>query len=84
MDKNEFKRAFQVAQQRKADQVDFDHESIALFHGYGLSDYKPVACTIEAVADLIRYQASCLDGSWDAKELNTLAHIARRKFTIIN
>ena len=58
-------------------------EDLSIFEGYALPGFKPVTCTIEALAMLIRWQCVCLDGSIDATELNELAHIARHRFTVL-
>lgn len=84
MNKAEFQRAFKIAEQRAETGVDFDWSALEVLAGCGTFEVKKVSCTVEAVAELIRYQARCLDGSWDHQEINSLADIARRKFTVIN
>ena len=84
MNTADFQRAFKIAEQKSETGEDFNHGALDLFLGCGLPDFQRVFCTVEAVAELIRYQAKCLDGSWDHKELNSLADIARRKFIVVN
>lgn len=52
------------------------------FLGGGLPSFKPVQTTIDTVARLIRWQAACIDGSWDEQEIALLAEIARTKFIV--
>jgi hypothetical protein len=49
-----------------------------------LPDFQPVHTTIDAVAALIRWQALQFNGQWDATELDNMAWIAKRKFTLID
>lgn len=83
MTKDEFKAAFQRAQDRKAQDLPFDWVALDRFVGFGLRDFEPVHCTLDAVADLIRYQAQYFNGGWDHEELNNIAQVARRKFVVI-
>lgn len=84
MNKAEFQRAFKIAEKRAEAGVDYDWSALEVLAGCGTFEVKKVSCTVEAVAELIRYQARCLDGLWDHNEINNLADIAKRKFLIVN
>jgi hypothetical protein len=56
---------------------------LAIFDGFGLPDFKPITCTVEALAMLIRWQCFCLDGSIDAEALAEIAELGRRRFTVL-
>jgi hypothetical protein len=53
------------------------------FDGYGLPDFKPVVCTLDQLAALIRWECSFLTGGMDQNALNNLQAIGRRKFTVV-
>jgi len=57
---------------------------LSIFDGFGLPDFKPVTCTVEALAMLIRWQCFCLDGSVDAEALQEIATLGRHRFTVLN
>ncbi len=52
---------------------------LSLFDGFGLPDFRPVTCTVEALAMLVRWQCVCFDGSIDHDALNEIARIGRQK-----
>jgi len=56
---------------------------IDIFYGFGLPDFKPIVCTPEALAKLVRWQCVCLDGSIDHDALNEIATIGRHRFTVV-
>jgi len=55
-----------------------------LFDGYGLPDFKPVYCSLQAVAELIRWQCVQLNGQLDMVEYNDLARLGKKRFLIIS
>lgn len=83
MTKEEFKAAFDRALERKHQDLPFDWNALDLFVGCGLREYKPIHCTLDAVADLIRYQAQFFNGGWDHAELDNIAKIGRSKFIVV-
>ena len=56
---------------------------LALFDGFALPGFRPVTCTIEALAMLVRWHCVCLDGSIDGEALQELAECGRRRFTVL-
>lgn len=80
MNKAEMTQALAIA---KDNTIDLLNEDISLFDGYGLSDFVPVHVTLRQVARIIRWQAQCLDGTWDANEINQIANKGRKRFMII-
>jgi hypothetical protein len=56
---------------------------LAVFDGYGLPDFRPIACTVEALAMLVRWECFCLDGSVDAEALEQIARLGRHRFTVL-
>lgn len=56
---------------------------LALFDGFGLPDFRPVTCTLEALAMLVRWQCIRFDGSIDAEALQEIATLGRRRFTVL-
>lgn len=61
----------------------FDHEAMDILCGCALPEFEPVTCTLNAVANLVRWQAHRFDGTWDEQEINDIANIGRRKFNIV-
>lgn len=78
MTKNEMKKAVELAKSDKELSAD-----ISMFNGYGLPSFEIIHTTIEAVANLIRWQAIQLNGNFDMEELDCIAKIGRKKFVII-
>lgn len=76
MNKAEFNSAFQLA---KNGGGSFDN--IDLFDGFGLKGFRPVCCTLAAMAGLIKWQALQFDGHWDSSAVDEIWE-ARRKFII--
>ena len=58
-------------------------DDLSLFDGFGLPDFRPVACTPEALAMLVRWQCVCFDGSIDQEALNEIATAGRHRFRIV-
>ena len=81
MTKQEFKEAFRLA--HKSEEK-YDWPTLDIFSGCGLPDFKSIFCTLWAVSRILRYQCLQFDGSWNDKELNEMAYIARHKFQIID
>lgn len=77
MTKKELKEAFAMAQRGEHD-ID-----MALFHGFGLKDFRPITCTLRQLAGLIVWQCQTFAGTWDMEELSYIAAVGRRKFTIV-
>ena len=47
------------------------------FDGFGLKGFKPVECTVEQVAQLIRYQARFFNGAWDEEASSEIVSCRR-------
>lgn len=77
----EFKRAFQIAKDKE---IDINLSEIDVFSGFGLPDFKPVSVTINQIAGLIRWQAHCLDGSWNNEALEEIRNLGRKRFLILD
>jgi hypothetical protein len=56
---------------------------LSVFEGFGLEGFKPVYCTVEQVASLIRYQCLQFNGNLDSLALNEIGRHGKRKFIII-
>lgn len=80
MNKLDFTEALALAKSGGADIADFD--AMAIFDGFGMSDFKPVACTKAQLARLIRWQCFQFNGSIDADALNEIWK-NRRKFIVV-
>ena len=78
MNKSEMKKALSIAKSDK-DLQDFPNCMI----GCALPDFTPCNVTLEAVASLIRYQASYMVGGWDLDEINNIAKIGQKRFIIV-
>ena len=61
-----------------------DVADLSLFDGFGLPDFRPVTCTLEALAMLIRWQCFRLDGSVDGEALQEIATHGRRRFHVLS
>ena len=57
---------------------------LALFDGFGLTDFGHVTCTLEALAMLVRWQCICFDGSVDGEALQEIATLGRHRFTVLS
>lgn len=58
-------------------------DDLSLFDGFGLPDFAPVVCTVEALAVLVRWQCIRFDGSIDLGALNEIADCGRRRFHVV-
>ena len=56
---------------------------LAIFDGFGLSDFQPITCTMAALAMLVRWQCTCFNGSIDADALQEIAECGRHRFTVL-
>lgn len=56
---------------------------LSIFDRFGLADFKPITCTLEALAMLVRWQCICFDGSLDAEALQEIATLGRHRFTVL-
>jgi len=82
MTKNEFNRAFEIAQNNNISLLDIDN---SILYGCALPEFKyPVHCTIIQLAALIRWQCQYLFGGWDSEELDSIAYIAKKKFILVD
>jgi hypothetical protein len=79
--RQQLQQALEIAQS----DVDLSAESqdSGIFNGYGWPSFEPVTVTIRQVAELIRWQAINFDGTVNARELNALASVGRRKFQVL-
>jgi hypothetical protein len=76
MNKEQLQAAFKIAES----DADLMGEDISIFDGFALKDFKPVHCTLRAVAYLMRWQARYLNGKWDQQALDEVCHWARYRF----
>ena len=60
-----------------------DIESMGIFDGFGLPDFKPVVCTLDALAMLIRWQCVQFNGELDHEALNEIAERGRHRFHVV-
>lgn len=63
--------------------ADLNLADIELFNGFALPDFRPVTCTIEALAVLVRWQCIRFDGSIDGEALQEIATVGRHRFTVL-
>ncbi len=56
---------------------------LSIFDGYGLPNFKPITCTVEALAMLVRWQCVCFDGSIDSNALAEIAELGRHRFMVL-
>ncbi len=64
--------------------VSLNIEDLSIFDGFGLPDFKPITCTVEALAMLIRWQCFCFDGSIDPEALQEIATLGRHRFHVLS
>jgi len=57
---------------------------LSLFDGFALPSFRPVTCTVEALAMLVRWQCLCFDGSIDGEGLQEIATFGRHRFTVLD
>jgi hypothetical protein len=62
--------------------LDVDMDAL---HGFGLSDFVPVAVPIEAAARCIRWQAQQMNGGWDSEALSECHYffVKRRRVDVL-
>ena len=60
-----------------------DMAETVIFDGFGLPDFRPVTCTVEALAALVRWQCIRFDGSVDAEALDEIATCGRKRFQVL-
>lgn len=56
---------------------------ITIFDGFGLHDFQPITCTLEQLAALVRWQCGMIGCGTDSHNLQEIALVGRRKFTIV-
>ena len=78
MNKAEMTKVLEIAKSG----CDLSHVDIDILYGCGLSEFEKVHITLEVCARHVRWQAQCMDGTWDQEEINQCANIFRRKVTI--
>jgi len=83
MNKAEFTKAVKLAETRRDN--DIPMSDLSILDGCALPDFTPVVCTIEVIADFIRWQCGFIfGGGWDQDELQNIYWLGRRrKFTIV-
>ena len=59
-------------------------EDLSIFDGFGLPDFKPITCTVEALAMLIRWQCFQLNGEINAEASQEIATYGKRRFSVLN
>ncbi len=79
MTNDELNRAFSIAQGGE----ELDDSSLDVFLGFGLPGFRPVVCTLQMVARLIRWQCQQFNGGWDAEALQEIARHGRHRFIIV-
>ena len=57
---------------------------LSIFDGFGLPDFKPVTCTVEALAMLVRWQCVQLNGEINAEALQEIATYGRKRFLVLS
>ena len=81
--KSEFSRAIEIVQSGKElNLYEWMQDGMEVFDGFGLSDFKPVCCTLEDMARLIAYECLQFDGQFDREALSTIWHF-RKRFNIV-
>ena len=80
MNKKEFKEACILAFNNTMEKA-FD--TIDIFNGFGLRDFKPVTCTVKDVAGLLKWQCLMFNGQIDHNALNEVWE-NRKKFIVVD
>jgi hypothetical protein len=80
MTKNEFNTAFKLA---KIGDYDHSYSDLSIFDGFGLSDFQPVHCSIDALAALINWQSLQFNGQYDQMALDEIGYCGKNKFIVI-
>lgn len=79
MTREQLQTALALATSRRGLNLD----DLALFDRFGLPDFKPVTCTVSALAMLVRWQCICFNGSIDPDALDEIASIGRHRFLVL-
>ncbi len=58
-------------------------DELDVFDGFALPGFRPVVCTPESLAMLVRWQCVCFDGSIDQQALNEIATVGRHRFRVV-
>jgi hypothetical protein len=77
---NQFQQAFAIAKDFNRDLTNVDD---TMLYGFGLSSFKPVYTTLEAVAKIIRWQALQFNGEWNGEALNEVVELGRKNFLVL-
>jgi len=80
MNRTDLDSALAIARSDRA----LDLDDLALFDGFGLPDFRPVTCTIDALAALVRWQCVRFDGSIDGEALDEIARYGRHRFAVLH
>lgn len=86
MRKSELAAALAMAQDKNVRFIDDKGkhlEDISIFDGFGFSNFQPITCTLRQLAFLVRWQCVKMNGTIDANNLNDIAIIGRKKFTVL-
>ena len=86
MTKSELSAALAIANDRTRRFIDDEGRHLvdtSIFDGFGLEGFQPVTCTLDQLAALIRWQCFCLNGSIDGDNLNEIATVGRKKFSVV-
>lgn len=78
MTKKQISHALMIAVSNK----DLSQIDLKPFFGYAKKDFKPVNCTIEAVACLMRWQCFQMNGKIDTEEFDDFCGYARKLFNV--
>jgi hypothetical protein len=76
------KKQISLALEMAKSNTDFSGIDLKPFFGYALRDFKPLNCTIEAVASLMRYQCFQMNGEIDTEEFDDFCDYAKRLFNV--
>lgn len=80
MNKSEFQRAFELANDKTQD---FTGVDMSMLDGCGLRGFQPVTVTIRTFAAFLRWQALGFGGEWNDADLTECREIARHKITMV-
>lgn len=80
MTREQLNRAWQIAKQMHNSGIPYNLDWAI---GFKLSDYETRYVTIEAIADLIRYQCATMAGTWDMDAFNEIAQHGKQKFLVV-
>jgi hypothetical protein len=77
----QFKTALRMAVDNS---VDLSTEELNHFDGFGLQDFRPVYCTIQQIARLIRWQAIQFNGEVNQETLTEVARFGKKRFMVMD